>query len=128
MATLWPGGTIGTLPGYDSSIATGVDKDGTVVGVAFELANTNHEQGFTWTVKNGMQPINELQNVGGGRDGVIAGLANDFQAAILKKGKLTELGVLGGSFTFATAVSGEGVAGPERRRDELGDSRCCRAF
>ena len=45
-AMTWPGGSLGALPGYDSSIATGIDNDGTVVGVAFVLAHPDQQTGL----------------------------------------------------------------------------------
>jgi probable HAF family extracellular repeat protein len=48
---------LGTLPGMDSSVATGINDSGTVVGVSFQFQNSANQQGFTWTASGGMQPI-----------------------------------------------------------------------
>ncbi len=103
-ATTWPGGSLGTLSGYDSSIATGIDNDGTVVGVAFVLADPDQQTGFTWTPGTGMMATPGIQSALAIRNGVIAGIGTNFDAVTSHD----DLGVRGA----ATAVSADGrVAG-----------------
>jgi uncharacterized membrane protein len=104
VATVWPGGSLGTLPGYDSSIATGIDTDGTVVGVCFDLNNPDHQQGFLWTAAGGMQAIPPLQSALAISHGKVAGIGLNFDAAVQD----TDLGFKG----VAGAINSHGdVAG-----------------
>jgi uncharacterized membrane protein len=48
---------LGTLPGMDSSVATGISDSGTLVGVSFQFKNSENQQGFIWSSTDGMQPI-----------------------------------------------------------------------
>ena len=103
-ATTWPGGSLGTLPGYDSSIATGIDSDGTVVGIAFVLAHLEQQTGWKWTPGTGMMATPGIQSALAIRNGVIAGIGTNFDAVTNRN----DLGVQGA----ATAVSSDGrVAG-----------------
>ena len=52
-ATLWDDGIVtdlGTLPGFDSTDATGINDSGEVVGIAFSTALPQNQVGFQWTV------------------------------------------------------------------------------
>jgi probable HAF family extracellular repeat protein len=102
VATIWPGGSLGTLPGYDSSTATGIDNDGTVVGIAFVLAHPEQQTGFLWTATRGMQAIQQLQSALAIRNGKIAGIGLNFDAAV----QGTDLGFPG----VATALNSQGDA------------------
>jgi probable HAF family extracellular repeat protein len=101
-ATTWPGGSLGTLPGYDSSIANAIDSDGTVVGVCFEFSNPSHQQGFMWTAVGGMQAIPQLQSALAISNGKMAGIGLNFDAAI----QGTDLGIQGA----ASAINPHGDA------------------
>jgi probable HAF family extracellular repeat protein len=101
---------IGVLPGFDSSLATGIDTDGTVVGVSFLHYDATSQQGFTWKSSTGIQPINGIQSATAINTRRIAGLGQNLDATILANGKLQDLGTLGGAFSVATALNSKGHA------------------
>lgn len=97
-------GSLGTLPAYDSSEATGIDDDGTIVGVAFVLANPSIQQGWKWTLVDGMVPLANLQSALAIRKGTIVGIGNNVDAWT----DVVDLGLQGA----ATAISSNGsIAG-----------------
>jgi uncharacterized membrane protein len=103
-ATTWPGGSLGTLSGYDSSTATGIDSDGTVVGVAFVLAHPDQQTGWKWTSGAGMIATLGIQSALAICNGVIAGIGTNFDAVTSQR----DLGIQGA----AGSVSSDGrVAG-----------------
>jgi hypothetical protein len=74
---------LGSLAGYDSSIATGINNSGTVVGVAYNSADTSQQVGFQWTQATGMRTVPGCQSASDINDrGQIVGIALDFDAAI----------------------------------------------
>lgn len=112
IAELWPDGgltrdagqDLGTLPGYDSSEALGVDDDGTVVGMAFVFSNPSIQQGWEWTPAGGMVAIQGMAEALAIHKGQIVGFAQDGQAEVAGQ----ELQGVQGA---ATAVSDAGAAG-----------------
>ena len=50
---------LGQLPGGNSSVATAVSADGSVV-VGYGYDSSEHQQGWIWTAANGMQPLNAV--------------------------------------------------------------------
>jgi len=50
---------LGQLPGGNSSVATAVSADGSVV-VGYGYDSTEHQQGWIWTAANGMRPLNAV--------------------------------------------------------------------
>jgi probable HAF family extracellular repeat protein len=83
VAVLWTSTgivTLGTLPGYDSSLATGIDADGTVVGVSFVQADTSLQQGFKWTAATGMQPLVGIVSVLAIDSGMVVGIGENLHA------------------------------------------------
>lgn len=83
-AYLWPDEIeLGSLPGFDSSVAAGINNSGEVVGVAFSSANPNLQTGFTWSHAAGMQTIPGCASAEAINDaGGIAGIASNLDAAI----------------------------------------------
>ena len=83
-AYLWPDmADLGSLAGYDSAIATGINKSGTVVGVAYNSTDTSHQAAFQWTQATGMQVVPGCLNAEAINDkGQIVGIGTNFDAAI----------------------------------------------
>ena len=113
-AFLWSRGIVtqlGTLPGFDSSIATGINDSGEVVGIAYVFANPNNEVGFKWTQQTGMFAIAGAATASGiNNNGDIAAMTQNLQAAIFAaSGTITLLGTLG-DFSLAGAVNNQGHA------------------
>ena len=83
-AYLWPDmADLGSLAGYDSSIATGINKSGTVVGVAYNSANASQQEAFQWTQATGIQAVPGCQSALGINDkGQIVGIGTNFDAVI----------------------------------------------
>lgn len=98
----WPGGAIGTLDGYDSSEALGIDGDGTVVGVAFNMA-AGGQAAFRWTPAGGMVAIPGMQTALAIRHSHVAGIGDDFNARVDDAALPVE--------GAATAISDAGAAG-----------------
>ena len=112
-ASLWDHGILtdlGTLPGFDSTDATGINDSGEVVGDAFSFANPAHQAGFKWTAATGMQVIAGAAFVGEvNSHGGIAGTSLNFRATIFSaKGTTTDLGTLGGDFSGAGSINAKG--------------------
>lgn len=62
-AYLWPVmADLGGLAGYDSSSATGINNSGTVVGVAYNSADTSQQVAFQWIRATGMQAVPGCQS------------------------------------------------------------------
>jgi probable HAF family extracellular repeat protein len=112
-ATLWDHGVVtdlGLLPGFDSSLATGINDAGEVVGIAYAFANPNNEAGFKWTQATGMQAIDGAATAGGiNSRGDIAGMTPNLRAAIFSTTGTITLGTLG-DFSLAGAVNNKGHA------------------
>ncbi len=102
---------IGVLPGlgFDSSLAQGIDADGTVVGQSY-LESSGAQEGFTWRMDTGLQPVQSLQEIFAVNNGSMAGMGTNGQAAIVNQAMITSLGTLGGTFTVATGINGSGHA------------------
>lgn len=83
-AHLWPDDIdLGSLAGYDSSVATGINSSGLVVGIAFSQANPNLQTAFTWSKTAGMQAVAGCASAEAINDsGQIAGIATNLDAAI----------------------------------------------
>ena len=83
-AYLWPDmADLGSLAGYDSSIGTGINKSGTVVGVAYNSIDTSQQTAFQWTHATGMQVVPGCQSAEGINDkGQIVGIGINFDAVI----------------------------------------------
>jgi uncharacterized membrane protein len=83
-AHLWPDDIdLGSLPGFNSSTATGINSSGVVVGVAFDRSDPNIQTGFTWTPVGGMQAIPGCASAEAINDaGQIAGIATNLNATI----------------------------------------------
>jgi probable HAF family extracellular repeat protein len=113
-ATLWDHGLVtdlGLLTGFDSSLATGINDSGEVVGIAYVFANPNNEVGFKWTQQTGMQAIDGSATASGvNSKGDIAGMGQNLRAAIFTAtGTTIALGTLG-DFSLAGAVNNQGHA------------------
>jgi probable HAF family extracellular repeat protein len=113
-AFLWSQGIItqlGTLSGFDSSIATAINDADEVVGIAYVFANPNNEVGFKWTASTGMQAIEGSATASGVNSaGDVAGMTSDLRAAIFTAtGTTIGLGTLG-DFSLAGAVNNQGHA------------------
>lgn len=87
-AVIWPTKDqrptdLGEIKRYDSSIATGINSSGVVVGVAFNQANPNQQAAFSWTIAQGIQIIPGCQSAEAINDkGQVAGLSSTGDAAI----------------------------------------------
>jgi probable HAF family extracellular repeat protein len=113
-ATFWDHGTtydLLTLAGFDSSLASGINDSGTIVGVSFSSQNTANQAAFKWTQQTGMQAIEGAASVSGiSANGDIAGMTTDSRAAIFTaSGTTIALGTLG-DFSLAGAVNNQGHA------------------
>ncbi|MBZ5689831.1 MAG: hypothetical protein LAP86_32955 [Acidobacteriia bacterium] len=110
-ATLWDHGKViglGTLPGFDSCVANGINDFGVVVGVC--STTPGNQAGFLWTAKTGMQPIAGAAIANAvNKSEAIAGEDTNFHAAIFKRGTETDLGLFA-VFAVATAVNKSGQA------------------
>jgi probable HAF family extracellular repeat protein len=100
---------LGTLPGMDSSVATGISESGTVVGVSFQFQNSANEQGFTWTSSAGMQPIPGSLTALATSNKQVAGADTANHAAIFLNGQTDDLGTLGDT-SISTSVNSSGRA------------------
>jgi len=102
---------IGVLPGsgFDSSLAQAIDEDGTVVGESY-VQSSGAQEGFTWRMDTGLQPVPSLQEIFAVHNGSMAGMGTNEQAAIVSQAMVTSLGTLGGTFTVATGINGSGHA------------------
>jgi uncharacterized membrane protein len=88
---------IPTPSGFDSSLATGIDADGTVTGTAFNSFDVSQMEGFVWTAAGGLVPVPQLLESFAINGGVLAGLAPNFNAATVSVASMTptDLGVRG---------------------------------
>jgi probable HAF family extracellular repeat protein len=110
-AFLWQSGAndLGTLPGFDSSISTGINDAGTIVGVSFSYQNPASQQGFSWTAASGMQPILGASSALAIRGSQIAGMDYSNHAAIFDNGQTSDLGALVDT-SVSTSVNSSGHA------------------
>ncbi len=111
-AHLWPDDIdLGSLPGFDSSIATGINKSGVVVGVAFDSSNMNLQTAFTWTSTGGMQAIPGCVSAEAINDaGQIAGISSELDATICG---VADFGQVGAAVAINNAGVVVGYAGPD---------------
>lgn len=86
---------LGTLPGMDSSVATGINDSGVVVRVSFQLQNSAGQQGFMWTSAAGMQPIPGALTALAIKNSQVAGADTGNHAVIFSNGQTDDLGTLG---------------------------------
>jgi probable HAF family extracellular repeat protein len=109
-ATAWNhDGTVSdllALNGFDSSLASGINDSGTVVGVSFSSQNLAVQSGFKWTQATGMQAIDGAATATSiNSAGDISGMTPDSRAAIFTtEGTTINLGTLG-DFSIALAVN-----------------------
>ena len=109
-ASLWShDGTVSdllTLNGFDSSLASGINDSGTIVGVSFSSQNLGNQAGFRWTASTGMQAIDGAATATSvSRNGDASGMTTDSRAAIFTaEGKTINLGTLG-DFSIATSLN-----------------------
>lgn len=107
-AATFDGEQIGTLPGFDSSQALGIDDDGTVVGYSYDFLNASHEQAFSWTLAGGMKPLDGMLIALAIKNGITTGTLIGNDVGTSKNNRNTDLNI-GGE---GTAVSSDGrVAG-----------------
>jgi hypothetical protein len=98
------------LSGFDSTLATGINDSGEVVGVAFVSANTSNQAGFKWTRQTGMRGIaGSASALAINPQGQIAGINLSLHAAIFGSRVATDLGTLG-DFSVATTLNSKGHA------------------
>lgn len=97
---------IPTPPGLDSSLATGIDADGTVTGTAFNSFDQSQSEGWVWTAGGGLVPVPQLVESFAIQGGVLAGLGTNFNAATVTISSMTatDLGVRGD----ALAINSQG--------------------
>lgn len=83
-AHLWPEDIdLGAIAGFDSSVATGINASGLVVGVAFNQSDPNHQTAFTWTMVDGMKALSSCASAEAvNKSGQISGSAANLDAAI----------------------------------------------
>jgi uncharacterized membrane protein len=93
----------------DSSIATGINESGTVVGVSYQFQNGANQQGFMWTASTGMQPIPGSLSALSVNSGQVAGMDTGNHAAIFSNSQTDDLGTLGDT-SAATALNSAGHA------------------
>jgi probable HAF family extracellular repeat protein len=111
-ATAWNhDGTVSdllTLNGFDSSLASGINDSGTVVGVSFSSQNLSNQAGFRWTASTGMQAIDGAATATSvSTNGDVSGMTQDSRAAIFTvDGTIINLGTLG-DFSLATSVNSQ---------------------
>jgi uncharacterized membrane protein len=97
-------GDLGLLAGYDSTLATGINKKGVIVGVAYNSFDTSQQVAFKWTEKSGMQVVPGCQYALAINDkGQIAGIGTNFDAVICGG---QDFGIQGA----ADAINNSGVA------------------
>jgi hypothetical protein len=104
-AHLWPDDIdLGSLAGFDSSVAIGINSSGLVVGVAFDLEDTDVQTAFTWSHADGMKALSSCASAGSVNDaGLIGGIATNLDAAICG---VEDFGVPGS----VAAINNSGVA------------------
>ena len=93
----------------DSSVATGINESGVVVGVSFEFQNSANQQGFTWTSSAGKQPIPGSLTALAIISGQVAGADTGNHAAIFSNGQTDDLGTLSDT-SVSTSVNSSGRA------------------
>ncbi len=99
---------LGSIAGYDSSLALGVNDAGEVVGVAYLFAQPSHQIGFTWTSSAGMKPIPGSAAAQAIAGSTIVGINTASHAATFTSAGASDLGSLGG-LSAATALSNDKV-------------------
>jgi uncharacterized membrane protein len=74
---------IPTFTGFDASLASGIDADGTVVGIAFESFDPSQEEAWEWTPQAGITAIPQLLEAFGISKGKIVGIGTNFDATVV---------------------------------------------
>jgi uncharacterized membrane protein len=74
---------IPTLTGFDASVASGIDADGTVVGIAFESFDPSQEEAWEWTPHAGITAIPQLLEAFAISKGKIVGIGTNFDATVV---------------------------------------------
>ncbi len=124
-ATIWQNGVpldLGYLPGGQSSLATGVSGDGSVVVGASDTGGWQH-RAFRWTASGGMQSLGTIgtrqsgavaisvdgTTIGGNTHDGVFNTARPFRWTA--SGGIQDLGLLqGGSYALASQMSADGSA------------------
>jgi probable HAF family extracellular repeat protein len=122
---------LGTLPGFPSSLAKGINNAGTIVGyVTTSTQNLSHA--FIWTSAGGMKPLQDLGGLGSialaiNNSGVAVGWASDPNDNIhavrwSAAGVITDINPLPGAFSQASAINDAGdIAGYARTLSNSGE-------
>lgn len=111
-AHLWPDDIdLGSIAGFDSSVATGINSSGLVVGVAFTQSNPNHQTAFSWSKSSGMQIVSGCASAEAINDaGEIAGISTSLNATICGK---PDFNMPGAAVAINTAGATAGFSGPQ---------------
>jgi uncharacterized membrane protein len=100
---------IPTLSGFDASVASGIDADGTVVGIAFESFDPSQEEAWEWTPQAGITAIPQLLEAFGISKGKIVGIGTNFDATVVTVSAATptstDLGVSGDALGISSLGS-----------------------
>lgn len=111
-AHLWPDDIdLGTLSGFDSSVATGINSSGLVVGIAFSSANPNLQNAFTWSPSTQMVAIPGCASAEAVNDsGQVSGIATNLDAAICG---VQDFGMSGAAVAINNQGKSVGFSGPD---------------
>lgn len=111
-AFLWPDQIdLGALPGFDNSVATGINSSGTVVGIAYSAANPNLQAAFIWTQATGMQVVAGCASAEAINDsGQVSGIATNLHATICGA---ADFGMVGAAIALNSLGQAVGFAGPD---------------
>lgn len=109
-AHLWPDNIdLGSLPGFDSSVASGINNSGLVVGIAFQLDDPDVETAFTWTQAEGMRALSSCATASAvNESGQIGGSATNLDAAICGEKDFGMTGGVGALNSTGVAVGSAG--------------------
>lgn len=109
--------TLGTLPGYPSALAKGINNAGTIVGYVAKQS-FNGSRAFTWSSAGGMKALQGLGGTGGiafaiNNSGIAVGevsLPNEAIHAVKwsANGVVTDINPPGAGFSEATAINDAG--------------------
>ena len=108
---------LGTIPGYQSALAKGINSAGTIVGYVV-TSSFNSSRGFTWTSAGGMQALQDLGGSGAiafaiNNSGIAVGEASDINEQIRAvkwsaTGVITDINPPGAGASEATAINDAG--------------------
>jgi probable HAF family extracellular repeat protein len=108
---------LGTLPGFQSSLAKGINSAGTIVGYVV-TSSFNASRAFTWSSGSGMKPLQTLGGSGSiafaiNSSGIAVGEASNSTEAIhavkwSATGVITDINPPGAGFSEATAINDAG--------------------